>query len=466
MKQFKWVIILAAAAAVLTVIFIFVDKHDQKQKERNAIGGPQDLISFDSSKAERITIDNEDGHFEFKWSEENGQWVIASGEQFNVNTYAIAAICNYLSDLSSEKTVSFNCADTSVFGFDHPVTLKVYTTETGEDAPHTLYVGDHTPKNDAFYAMIEGSNDVFTIPYAAGEKFCVSKNTLKDMYLFNTYSNAVTYYKHTRDGKTVAELSRDSSNAWILNAPGSYTVQKATVDELMDIVVRATLNGYVAEHPSDLSQYGLDKPTDILQLKGKKNIGTMEEEIWFGSEASDLEVYGYFKNSGQVFRILKANTAFLKTPLSSYVYPYCIDVSTNELSKIDVDLGKAADLKFTLGIDSGAKQYSLNDTDITALHIDAADSLYQNLLRSVTMLRFTDTVPEASPDLSAEPAITMTFTYTDGHTRLLTFIEFETNNFYVIDDGKYTGLTIRMNRFEGTGSIPYNYEELMKVIKP
>ncbi|MBP0975454.1 MAG: hypothetical protein J6P20_05260, partial [Oscillospiraceae bacterium] len=132
MKQFKWVFILAAAAAVLLVIFLFVDSRAQKQKEREAIGGPQQLISFDSTTTERITLDNDEGHYEFGWNAAQGRWEVISEDKFIVNSYAIAAICNYICDLSSEKTVSFNCENPDVYGFDHAVTLKVYTTETGE----------------------------------------------------------------------------------------------------------------------------------------------------------------------------------------------------------------------------------------------------------------------------------------------------------------------------------------------
>ena len=465
MKQFKWVIILAAAAAILTVVFIFVDKHTQKEKEREAIGGPQQLISFEPSQTDRISVDNEDGHFEFKWNPDEAEWQLTAGDKFNVNSYAIAAICNYLCNLKSLKTVSSDCADTSIYGFDHPVTLKAYTTDTGEDHPYTLYVGDHTPTNNAFYAMIEGSNDVFTISYEAGSIFCVAKDTLKNMYLFDTFSNLVTYYKQTRDGELVAEMTRAEDYSWNLNAPGTYSVQKANIDNMMDILVRVTVESYVAEHPADLKQYGLDNPHDILVLKGKKNTSTMEEEIWFGGDASDTEIYGYFKNSEQVFRVKKANVSFLNTKLSSYVYPYCAEIAAADLSAIEADLSAAADLHFKLDVDTENAQYSLDGKDITALHNDKANTLFQNLLRSLIMLQFTDTAPYAKPDPEAEAAMFIKFTYKDGHERTLRFIEFETNNYYVMDDSKYTGLTIRMNRFEGTGSIPYNYQELMNALK-
>lgn len=469
MKQFKWVFILAAAAAVLLVIFLFVDSRAQKQKEREAIGGPQQLISFDSTTTERITLDNDEGHYEFGWNAAQGRWEVISEDKFNVNSYAIAAICNYICDLSSEKTVSFNCENPDVYGFDHAVTLKVYTTETGEEHPYTLYVGDHTPTNTAFYVMVADSRDVFTIDYEKGSIFCAAKNTLKDMYLFNTFGSLVTYFRHDKDGKTVMELTRGSDSLWTINNPGSYNIQKAAVDNMMEIVVRATVTGYVDEHPADPSVYGLDHPTDVLVLKGSYNNVAMDTEIWFGKPISDredeIEIYGWFKDSEQVFRIYKADTAFLSAPLSDYVYPYCIEVAANELKEVTVDLGEVADVRTTLSIDYVNAKYAIDGTDVTALENDKLNTLYQNLYRSVIMLPFTDTAPEASPDLSAEPAMTMQFTYTDGHTRLLTFIEFEANNFYVIDDGKYTGLTIRTNRLEGTGSIPFNYTELMRELE-
>ena len=464
MKQFKWVIILAAAAAILSVVFVIVDSQTQKEKERSAIGGPQQLISFDSTLTERISVDNEDGHFEFKWNSDEGEWQLVSGDTFNVNSYAVAAICNYICNLSSEKTVSFNCADTSAYGFDHAVTLKVYTTETGEDHPYTLYVGDHTPTNNAFYVMTEGSNDVYTISYEAGSIFCVAKDTLKNMYLFDTYSNSVNYYKLTHEDELIVEMTRQEDYSWVLNAPGTYAVQKANIDNMMDILVRVTVTRYVEEHPTDLAQYGLDHPHDVLLVKGRKNTYNIEEEIWFGNAFSDTEMYGYFKNSEQVFLVKKADISFINTKLSALVYPYCLDLNAAELSAAEADLG-TVDLHVKMEFDTENKQYSVDGTDITALKDEKASSLCQNLLRSLINVQFTDTLPNAKPDPEAEAAMYIKYTYKDGHERTLRFIEFEENNYYVMDDSTYTGLTIRMNRFEGTGSIQYNYQELMNVLK-
>ena len=128
MKQLRWIIILAAAAAVLTAVYLIVDAkaRERDDKIRNT-SAPKQLIYEDPSTVTRITLDNEEGHFAFDWDAEKATWVLTSSEQFPINTYAVSAICNYLCQARSLKTVAPDCENTAPFGFEHPVTLKLYT---------------------------------------------------------------------------------------------------------------------------------------------------------------------------------------------------------------------------------------------------------------------------------------------------------------------------------------------------
>ena len=464
MKQLRWVIALGIAAILLIAAFIAVDHYTKQKEEAANIGAAKTLFSFDGSTTTRITIDNEDGHFAFDWDADNGIWQLVSAEQFNSNTYAISAVCNMFCSLRSEKTVAFDCQDTSIYGFDNPVTIKVYTTGTGEDNPYVLYVGNNTPTYDAYYAMVGGSNDVYTIDYTSGSYFCLSKDTMKNAYLFDTFSSGVSYYKLERGGKVIMEMQANDDATWTLLQPADMELLKSNIDDLTATLVHVTVSSFVEENPADLSKYGLDHPHTKLTLRGSYGSSQMATEIWFGDDLEDdIYEYGYFVESKQVFSILKGDVSFTQNDLISYLYPYCVNVLIEDLDAVEIDMGDVYDMHETLHVDYANGQFALGDLDIDALEDDNISTLFQNYYRSISNLRISDTDFDADPQ--GDPAMTITYYRSDGTTQKLDFIKKAENDFWLMIDGQYTHITVRLNRFTSSGTITKAYEELIYALR-
>lgn len=466
MKQLRWIIALGLAAVVLTVVFIFVDKKSREKEKQASVGAPKQLFSIDADTAERITLDNEEGHLAFKWNDESHEWVIDGGEFFELDTNAVAAICTQFCSLQSQKTVAFDCQDTAPFGFDEPVTVKLYTTETGDDHPYVLYVGSNTPTYESYYAMTDASNDVYTINYTAGSVFCVAKDTLKTKFLFDTYGSQVSYYRCETEGILPTEIKRAEDGSWTMLQPAPLTVFKANADNLMETIVRVTLSSYVEENPSDLAKYGLDKPKTKILLQGSLSGRPMEQEVWFGDPVTDnvdeTSIYGYFVKTKQVFTIGKAMCSFINNSPNDLILPYCYDVNIEDLSSVDIDMGEIYDMKETLSVDSKNNKYALSGKEI-----DTEDNtvlrLFQNYYRAVSNLSFSDLALDAKPE--GEPVITIVYHFTDGKTVTLGFVPLETNNYALMKDGAYTGQTVRLNRFTASGSVVPSYEELKAALQ-
>lgn len=467
MKPIRWIIALAIAAATLCIVYFVVDRSVSERETKEQAGGAKSLFSFDGNTISRVTLENEEGYFAFDWDSVNSTWKLVSAEQFNFNTYAISTICNYFCALSSEKTVVFDCQNTDIYGFDDPVTLKVYTSDRGEDNPYTLYVGDNTPTYDAYYAMTPDSNDVYTIGYTQGSIFCAAKDMLKNLYLFDTYSTLVNYFELVNGDVTTLILERDNDSLWQMQAPKAFPVYNSAVTNLMDTLVRVQVDSFEAENPSDLAQYGLDDPKYRLKVGGIINSETVNREIWFGDMISDAadetQMYGYFADSKQVFTITAADVSFLDDATIDYILPYCVDVSIDDLSKVEIDMGDVYDLHETLYLDYANEQYALGDLDIDAMKNDAILTLYQDFFRAVSNLKFTDMDLEAAPE--GDAAISILYTHLDGSETHVTFIPQAENNFYLMVNGEYTGLTVRLNRFTGSAGMVLSYEALLRGLK-
>ncbi len=67
-------------------------------------------------------------------------------------------------------------------------------------------------------------------------------------------------------------------------------------------------------------------------------------------------------------------------------------------------------------------------------------------------------VPEGDAD------ITIKLTYADGSSRTMEFIKFNDNNYYLKNNGEYTGYIIREKSISGTSSLMYWYDMLISYI--
>ncbi len=467
MKPIRWIIALVAAVIALCVIYFVVDSKADDREHQQQLGAAKTLFDFEASTINRITLENEDGYFAFDWDTSNATWQLASADQFSFNTYAISTICNYFSELSSEKTVVFDCQDTAVYGFDHPTVLKAYTSETGEENPHTLYIGDSTPTYDAYYAMLPGSNDIYTIGYTQGSIFCADKNMLKNMYLFDTYSTLVDSYELIAGDETVFALERGSDSLWQMTYPRAFAVHSSNITNLMDNLVRVQVDSFVEENPTDLAKYGLDKPKYTLKLRGTINGNVVNRELLFGdmitNNDTETQMYGYISDSKQVFILTKAAVSFLEKDTMEYILPYCVDVSIEDLSKIEIDMGDVYDMHEILHLDYANEQYALGDIDIDAYKDEDILTLYQNFYRAVANLQFSAMDLDAVPE--GEAAIRILYTHLDGSVTAAEFVPQADNNFYLVVNGEYTGLTVRLNRFTGSAGMVISYEALLKGLK-
>lgn len=467
MKQLRWIWALGIAAVVLIGIFIIVDISTDKKEKSKHIGDSKQLLQFDEEKATGVTLKNEEGTFSFSWDAENLRWVQTGGDEIHVNSYAVGAVVSYACHLESLKTVAFDSSSKDVYGFADPVEIRITTTDTGDDHPYLIYVGDNTPTYDAYYAMIGGSDEIYTIDYNSGSVFCASKNALKNVYLFDTTAAQVQYIRIEKAGTQPVEIQRDSERAWEILQPAGFTPAKAYVDDLADEIVHLSLDSFIEENPSDPAQYGLDKPQAKIWLKGTDGNDPLEEEIWFGNPVSDNEnetnIYGMFISTHQVFSITKNESSFINTTVADLIMPFCIEVDIDDVETVTIDMGEVYDMKATLTVDNANSKFKFNDTDVSAMYDDNMKTLYMALYRAISTLRFTEIELNEKPDPDAEPVITIEYKLRDHTKKTLTFTEKSANNYYLFIDGKYSGMTVRLNEF--TTSLTPSYESLIQALK-
>lgn len=458
MKQLKVIGIMVGAVVLLTGSYLLVNARTEKrEKQAAAESAPVQLVSFDRDLASKMLITNEEGEFAFTYAD--GTWELDS-QEFEINAYAVSTVCNYMSNVSSLKTVEKDCENLSKYGLDKPITVTV-TTSDGNT--YTLLVGDPTPTNESFYVMLPDQDAVYTIDYDTGAVFCVSRDTLKDLYLFNVNSTEVTHFALKRDGATIFNLdhTNEVENAWKMNAPITADANSATLSDTLDGFVRVTVATHIAEHPDNLATYGLDKPKYEVEV----STASKTRSIAFGNmiSANDDEryIYGYFTDTKQVFTIDKEALGFLEAKTVDYLYPYIYTPEISNIKTVDV---QCLDTKTKLEIDYSAEKFVVDGTTFASDDEDGMQYFY-NLYRSIAMLEISDLNPDAVPDTTKEAVATITYTMQDASQVVITLLPASDTTYYVMKDGVYTQLMTRKRYLTDTGSITQRYNELQKYLK-
>ena len=60
--------------------------------------------------------------------------------------------------------------------------------------------------------------------------------------------------------------------------------------------------------------------------------------------------------------------------------------------------------------------------------------------------------------------MSITYNYQDGTQKKLTFVERSDHYYYMLEDGTYNGIVVRLNNFTGAGTITPAYEALTRAL--
>lgn len=454
MKQSRIIALLAAAAVLLTGGYLAVRyRNTEKEKKQEQQEAPVSLLSFDGNTTTALTVKNEEGTFRFLFQDQT--WVL-DGNDFTANPYAISAICSYMCDLSSVKTIARDVTDLSPYGLTDPVVL---TADTSSGDSYQLLVGNPTPTKESYYAMLPGTSTVYTIDYTSGSVFRATKNTLKNRYLFDANSTEVQEFTLERDGVLVYSLTHDAAMQWTITQPIQWQGYTSNINDMLDTFVRATATAYVDENPGDLSRYGLDQPSYRIYAR----TDTKAITVLLGKMVSDAEdeisIYGMIEESGQVFYMTKAALNFLDDDLLSVAYPYVYNPDATSVKQLVVDCNE---VQATLELDADSKTYVCNGKVVSDMGDEVMDA-FQGFYRSVATLGLSQVDPDAKPEGEAE--ISFTYTLQNGEVTRIELIPASDTTYWIMKNGTYTQFMTRKRILNMTGGIISSYEALQNKIK-
>ena len=430
-KYLKFIIIIALVIILSTAAYIAVDKSKTSEETQKSQEGVVDLCGFDTDDIKNMTVTTPDGTYEFKFEDSLWSWADEDNAPFNCSTVSLTLIANAMSDLTSTKIVAENADNLSKYGFDNPVTISCKTSDGKE---YSIELGSKNPTGDSYSVKKSGENTVYAVSSSTGDSLNVQKDALKNNYLIDVFISELRKIKLERHGELIFDVEKNDSGVWEIIAPiKEMTPDYTKISSYSDLIVRANAAAFIEENPSDLSKYGLDNPSYVL------NASTDEEdvEVIFGNDSEDIAggIYTLIKSAKlqEVMVFYKSNISFLEADTMSIVDPKIYGCNLRKISDIDLVLDGQ---NVKLSMDSANNEYSFNGTVIDDTE---RINLYTEFVQSFNMMQIAGTETDYSNE-NQTPALEINYTLKDGSAFTTAYYyDEDSDRYYLFKNDTYTG---------------------------
>lgn len=455
MKFYRNAIILVAVVALLAgAYFLLNNLLPEEEGPTHNTPDSTKIVDFDSLETKKLIVKYPEEELVLvKIDDEN--WQLTSDKDLKLDNSRVRSIAINLSSVFVEKTIEENANDISVYGLDEPV---VVTAIQDDESKYTLLIGDKTPTEGAYYAKLESDNNIYTIDKYTANKILASKNDLKLTTLFDVAVEDITELSLERNGELAFDTVKDG-NEWKMTHPLQTKADLAKVGKIIDAICGLTVKSYIDDN-SDLASFGLDGPEYILSFTAKE----MNHQILFGDELDGKEIYAKLGNRQDVFKLDVETVNFLDTPVKEVVDCFVALPNINDVSKVVAEIDGYKDIsEIEADEDSDVEKFTFNGKDATVEN-EKGDSLfkkyYQGLLQSGIM---DDLDITGQPEGNAE--IVITYYKENGEEIKIEFISRDEFYYYIVKNGKYTGLVVNKKTFDEDDGLRRTRKNLAEAVK-
>ncbi len=431
------------------------NKSDKETKQQASELADNVLFSFDDESIKEINFECPDGQYKAVVNDD-GDWKLESGEFALDQTY-IDALLTLVSDFTAET--NYGEADSSkksMYGLENP--SETITLSDGTNN-YKIYVGNISPTNDYYYIMVEGKDKVYTVDSVHGSVLKASRLMIKSKELIPYKNNEIKQITVKKDGKTVYDLTFDTeSSTWSL--PKEYSnlpFDQTAVTSMLTTVTRLEAQQLLEENLDDLSKYGFDKPVAEVTVKG---IDGTEQNILVSDKTDENKTYSYalIEDTNQVQMYYFSDLDFVDNKPIDFLPDSTTVATMYDVTGFDLTFGDIND-SFTMDIANNILKVNGKEADIKNSENSTA---FQNFYNALSILIFTETDVDASPD-NSELLLSAVFHVNDGTDIKIDLVDAGNDKCYVFKDDVYTGGLIDMSRITGKTSVRSFYDTFFEI---
>jgi hypothetical protein len=392
------------------------------------------LARMDQAKINKLVFKSTKGNLTLV--KQNGVWQSEPAQPYELNQAQIETTASVFTTLNAAEVIDPHPHDLQQYGLTQPtVTVTVYNA--GKTDPFRLSLGDLTPSGGNYYARRQGDPKVYAIFGTDGGHFMISLNDLRNRNLPQVDLQKCQSFQLIRPGQPPVEIvenpERDVSGAdygmsnWILMQP-YHEPLTVNVDkfgkEILPRLEGLERQEYIADHPQNLAQYGLDHPRYELVVKDKAG---KTLHLLIGKNRDADYFYAKTPDDPAVFTITKNLATVLDVKPFQLVDRLAYIVNIDTVDKIEITAGG---LKQTIMLSRKGKQ----DEPVTTYRVGGKtvkEDVFKTFYRSLIGLSFEGELPGKVTETN--PAVQTTFYLNKGKIRVyrINYVSYN-KDFYAI----------------------------------
>jgi len=351
--------------------------YSNKQKAAEAAKPPADqppkILSLTDSDISKIVLEKK-GADETDLQKTAGKWAITAPMPYAADQDAANQLASSAASVSSDRVVEDKASSVSAYGLDSPA-LEVDITGKGGKISK-LKIGDDTPTNSGFYAMLEGDPRVFTVASYVKTGLDKSVNDLRDKRLLTFDQDKLSRVELIAKKQDI-EFGRDKDQ-WQIVKPKPLRADGLQVDEMLRKLKDAKMDLTLSADASKQTSAAFASGTPVATVKLTDPSGTQQIEIRKNKD-------DYYAKSSAVPGVFKATTDLgtgVDKALDDFRNKKLFDFGFNEPSKIDVHAnGK------TFAFQKGGDDWFANGKKLDSISVQS----FLDKLRDLSASKFIDT---------------------------------------------------------------------------
>ncbi len=485
MKNMKKIIALLVVLVVFIAAYILLPKIIKSDDPEESVtpGASEDsvdLVEFTRDQMDKLiitygddayTFTKKDVEVESESAKDDGtteivkktetRWVT---DDFIANHTAVNDIALSMETVTTKRLIEKDAKDLSIYGLDGSRTLTAHTTG---GAIATIEIGDMTPTSDGYYVKKGDNNDVYTIYSYTGGTLTKSKFDLMSKSLYGDLvikDDDMTTLSLTKDGTKVFESKqRAAGGEWQITFPVDRKADYTDLSKHIQWLNTAAIASFVEESPTDLAQYGLDKPKYVFEY----NLRGVNHTLKLGT-LKDSAYYAMFDDMDVVFTVDSTNLTFVDLAVLDLVDTFIYIPMIYDVEKLVINIDGRTD---TMVIDvnqddSTTEKYVFNGTEMAT---DNQKTMFKRYYQGA--IGFMGERLDLNAVPSGKAFITLTYTLKqagdDGKVVTVELIPTPDDyGYYMVKNKVYSGMIIGKRQLDkADGGIRTAYQNLVDALK-
>ncbi len=458
MKLYRNAIILIVVLGLLIGAYFFINNRQNATANDPAEVSTDSIkfVSYEYDKINLLEFGSDKGKFTL--TRKDKAWSIEPTSEFAVDNTVADTAATDVSTIMADKVIEENATDLSKYGLDKPSTVKIGLTDGKTEE---IEIGSNTPTNEGIYVKKKGESKVYLIGSYYGDKLRLNRSYFAVKDILPVEGKTLKKFAYEKAGQMQYAVDITSETEMKLVAPIKDEVDNTKVLPMMDAVVQLRVKDIVDENPTDLAQYGLDKPAYTLEYGD----GKTTKKILFGKEeVKGSTTYAKYPDGKSVFTIDTTPLTFLDVKFSNILSTFVFLPNINDVNKIELNIdGKTIVSDITTNKDNKDEDTFKVDGKDANMKNEKDDSLFRAFYTSMIGITMNKYEPEAKP--SGTPEVTIKYYMKpDSKPVVIEFISKDSNYYYAMKDGLYTNRVVLKADLDKADGIRGAYKTLKEAI--